>query len=178
MAEYVYPLDQTVLADQNVLLQDSIPCNKGYVIHRNGSGILTLRGIVNNPCARFARYFVEFNGNIAVPEGGTPGEISVALAIDIVKDCSVICAMEEYGKNPEEEMYSSTGYYGRNSRGYVHDPMRNQTTAVPMYSSTMGYSRDGGAKQSMRHDLEMKLANARNEEERQMYMRMMDALER
>ena len=82
MAEYVYPLDQTVTAGQNVLLQDSIPCNRGYVIHRNGSGILTLRGIVNNPCAKFARYFVEFNGNIALPEGGTPGEISVALSID------------------------------------------------------------------------------------------------
>jgi hypothetical protein len=45
------------------------------------------------------------------------------------------------------------------------------------YSSTMGYSRDG-AKQTMRHDLEMKMAGARDEEERQMYMRMMDALER
>lgn len=82
MAEYVYPLDQTVASGNNVLLQDSIPCNKGYVIHRNGSGILTLRGIVNNPCAKFARYFVEFNGNIAVPAGETPGEISLALAID------------------------------------------------------------------------------------------------
>ena len=82
MAEYVYPLDQTIASGNNVLLQDSIPCNKGYVIHRNGSGILTLRGIVNNPCAKFARYFVEFNGNIAVPAGETPGEISVALAID------------------------------------------------------------------------------------------------
>ena len=82
MAEYVYPLDQTVQPGLNVLFQDSIPCNKGYVIHRNGSGILTLRGIVNNPCGRFARYLVEFNGNIAIPEGGTPGEISLALAID------------------------------------------------------------------------------------------------
>jgi hypothetical protein len=82
MAEYVYPLDQTVISGENVLLQDSIPCNKGYVVHRNGSGILTLRGIVNNPCARFARYFVEFNSNIALPADGAPGEISVALAID------------------------------------------------------------------------------------------------
>ena len=82
MAEYVYPLNQTIASGNNVLLQDSIPCNKGYVIHRNGSGILTLRGIVNNPCAKFARYFVEFNGNIAVPAGETPGEISLALAID------------------------------------------------------------------------------------------------
>ena len=82
MAEYVYPLDQTIASGNNVLLQDSITCNKKYVIHRNGSGILTLRGIVNNPCAGFARYFVEFNGNIALPEGGTPGEISLALTID------------------------------------------------------------------------------------------------
>ena len=109
----------------------------------------------------------------------TPDELNrMDKAVDIIKDCSVICAMEEYGKDPEEEMYSSMGYYGRNSRGYVHDPMRN----MPMYSSqqirdSMGrYSRDDGAKQTMRHDLEMKLANARTEEERQMYMRMMDAL--
>ena len=82
MAEYVYNPVQEVEAGQNVLLQDSIPCNRGYVIHRNGSGILTLRGIVNNPCAKFARYKVEFNGNIAIPTGGTAGEISLALAID------------------------------------------------------------------------------------------------
>lgn len=82
MAEYVYNPVQEVEAGQNVLLQDSIPCNRGYVIHRNGSGILTLRGIVNNPCAKFARYKVEFNGNIAIPTGGTVGEISLALTID------------------------------------------------------------------------------------------------
>ena len=81
MAEYVYVASQLVEDGQNVLLQDSIPCNKGYVIHRNGSGILTLRGIVNNPCASFARYKVAFNGNIAIPTGGTAGEISIALAI-------------------------------------------------------------------------------------------------
>ena len=82
MAEYVYNPVQEVEAGQNVLLQDSIPCTRGYVIHRNGSGILTLRGIVNNPCAKFARYKVEFNGNIAIPTDGAAGEISLALAID------------------------------------------------------------------------------------------------
>lgn len=116
----------------------------------------------------------------------TPDELQrMDKAVDIIKDITVICAMEEYGKDPEEEMYSSMGYYGRNSRGYVHDPMRNMPAwssqgrdSMGRYSSTMGYSRDDGAKQTMRHDLEMKLAGARNEEERQMYMRMMDALER
>ena len=82
MAEYVYNPVQEVEAGQNVLLQDSIPCTRRYVIHRNGSGILTLRGIVNNPCSTFARYHVAFNGNIAVPTGGTAGEISLAIAID------------------------------------------------------------------------------------------------
>jgi hypothetical protein len=81
MAEYVYPTLQLVGDGQNVLLQDSIPCNKGYVIHRNGSGLITLRGIVNNPCASFARYKIAFNGNISIPTGGTAGEISIALAI-------------------------------------------------------------------------------------------------
>lgn len=82
MAEYIYVDTQSVNAGQNVILNDSIPCTKGYVTHRNGSGILTLRGIVNNPCARFARYRVSFNANIAVPTGGTVDPISVALAIN------------------------------------------------------------------------------------------------
>lgn len=82
MAEYVeLNGPQTVSAGGNVVLLDSIPCNKGYVIHRNDSGILTLRGKVSNPCQQFARYLVEYHGNIAVPTGGTAGEISLAMAI-------------------------------------------------------------------------------------------------
>lgn len=82
IAEYIQATsDQNVAFGQNLLLIDSIPCNRGYVVHRNGSGILTLRGIVNG-CGCFARYQVVFNGNIAVPEGGTPAAIAVALAID------------------------------------------------------------------------------------------------
>jgi hypothetical protein len=65
-----------------VLLNTSIPCTKGYIFHRNESGIVTLRGIVNNPSGCFARYQVTFNGNIAIPEGGTVGPIAIALAID------------------------------------------------------------------------------------------------
>jgi hypothetical protein len=81
MAEYVYNPVQEVQPNQNVLLQSSIPCNKGYVYHREGSGILTLRGIVNNPTSCFARYQVAFNGNIGVPTDGTVGAIAIALAI-------------------------------------------------------------------------------------------------
>ena len=70
---------QIVQPNQPVLLNTSIGCNKGYVFHRNGSGIVTLKGVTNN-C--FARYKVTFNGNIAIPNGVTVSPISVSLAID------------------------------------------------------------------------------------------------
>ena len=81
MAEFIYNDVQTLQPGASALLNDAIPCNRGYVLHRAGSGILTLRGIVNNPCAKFARYRVSYDGNIAVPEGGTAGEIQLAIAI-------------------------------------------------------------------------------------------------
>lgn len=70
---------QVVQPNQPVLLTTSIPCTKGYVFHRNGSGIVTLKGVTNN-C--FARYQVTFDGNISIPNGGTVSPISVSLAID------------------------------------------------------------------------------------------------
>lgn len=82
MAEFTYNPIQLVQPNQPVILNTSIACNRGYVLHRNESGIVTLRGIVNNPTTCFARYQVTFNANIAIPEGGTVGPIAVALAID------------------------------------------------------------------------------------------------
>ena len=79
MAEFTNNPIQLVQPNQVVTLNTTIGCPKGYVIHREGSGIVTLRGITNN-C--FARYQVTFNGNIAIPEGGTVGPISIAIAID------------------------------------------------------------------------------------------------
>ena len=82
MAEFVYNETQLVQPGASALLNTAIGCNRGYVLHRPGSGILTIRGMVNNPCAGFARYRVSFDGNIAVPEGATAAEIQLALAID------------------------------------------------------------------------------------------------
>lgn len=102
MAEYAYNPIQLVEPNQNVLLNTVIPCNKGYVFHRENSGIVILRGIVNCPQACFARYQVTFNGNIALPEGADVGPISVALAIDgepIQTSRAIItpAAVDEYG---------------------------------------------------------------------------------
>ena len=82
MAEFVYNEVQLVQPSASAVLSDAIGCNKGYVLHRPGSGLLTIRGIVNNPCCRFARYRVMYDGNIAIPTDGTAGEIELALAID------------------------------------------------------------------------------------------------
>jgi hypothetical protein len=82
MAEFAFNPIQLVEPGQNVILDTVIPCNRGYVFHRDQSGIVILRGIVNNACGCFARYQVTFNANIALPVGATVGPISVALAID------------------------------------------------------------------------------------------------
>lgn len=80
MAEYIRNDTQLVQPNQPVLLDTTIGCPNGYVLHREGSGIVTLRGITN--CC-FARYQVTFNGNIGIPDGGTaPAPISIAIAID------------------------------------------------------------------------------------------------
>ena len=81
MAEYVYNEIQLVQPGAAAILDDGIRCNRGLVLHRLGSGILTLRGS-GNACPGFARYRVSYDGNIAVPEGGTAGEIQLALALD------------------------------------------------------------------------------------------------
>lgn len=83
MAEYSNNAIQTIAVNGNaVFTNEPSPCTRGYIIHRDDSGLFTIRGIVNNPCAGFARYVVDFGANIAVPTTGTAGEISVALAID------------------------------------------------------------------------------------------------
>lgn len=80
--EYVYAEQQAVSLNTPVLFRDSIPCRKGYVYHLDGEGIFILRGIVNNQCASFAQYQVTFNGNIAIPEGGTVAPIAVAISVN------------------------------------------------------------------------------------------------
>lgn len=82
MAEFLNNDVQLVQPNQPVILRTSIGCPNGYVYHRPESGIITLRGIVKSSCACFARYQVTFNGNIAIPTGGTAGPISIALALD------------------------------------------------------------------------------------------------
>lgn len=70
---------QTVNANQNVLFTDTPVSGNCSFVHRDGSGLVVLRGITNQ-CR--ARYKVSFGANIAIPTGGTAGEISLAIALD------------------------------------------------------------------------------------------------
>ena len=70
---------QTVELNQNVLFTDTPVCGSCSILHREGSGLVTLRGITNQCRARFK---VFFSGNIALPADGTVEAISLAIAIN------------------------------------------------------------------------------------------------
>ena len=70
---------QTVESNQNVLFTDTVVCGNCSMIHRTGSGLVTLKG---NTTQCRARYRVSFGGNIAIPTGGTVEAISLAIAIE------------------------------------------------------------------------------------------------
>lgn len=82
MAEYLTrDTVETIAVGNAIPFIDSIPCRKGYVYHQSGTGIFVLRGIVNNSCSCFARYNVEFTGNIAIPEEGEVTPIATAIVV-------------------------------------------------------------------------------------------------
>lgn len=83
MAEY-FQRDaiESVALNTPLTFDSSIPCNRGYVYHENGTGNFILRGVVNNACGCFARYQVTFNGNISIPTGGAVTPIATAITVN------------------------------------------------------------------------------------------------
>ena len=79
MAEYTNASIVTVAAGQNVPLTETAAAGKPCIVHREGAGIVTLRGLTNQCKARFR---VSFGGNLAIPTGGAVGAISAALAVN------------------------------------------------------------------------------------------------
>lgn len=80
--EYLANPVQAVALNAPVLMDASIPCTRGYVYHEDGTGIFILRGIVNNACANYVTYQLTFNGNIALPTGGTVAPIAIAITVN------------------------------------------------------------------------------------------------
>lgn len=108
MAEYSANAVQTVNPGESIVFTESpVPCNRGFVRHRDDTGNFLLSGYVPNNggcCCRrnnSANYLVDFGANIAVPTGGTVGAISVAITIDgstIPSSTMIVtpAAVEEY----------------------------------------------------------------------------------
>ena len=78
-AEYLANGVQEIALNAPAIFTASIPCRRGFVYHEDETGIFILRGITDQ-C--FATYQVTFNGNIAIPEGGTVTPIAVAIAVN------------------------------------------------------------------------------------------------
>ncbi len=89
---------QVVGVDQNVLFTETAVSGNCSIMHREGSGIVTLRGMTNQCRARFR---ITFGANIAVPTGETVGPISLAIAVsgEAIPTSSMIetpAAVEEF----------------------------------------------------------------------------------
>lgn len=70
---------QTVNAGSNVVFTNTAVSGNCSIMHREGSGLVTLRGITNQ---RRARFRISFGANIAVPTGGTAGAISLTISVN------------------------------------------------------------------------------------------------
>ena len=79
MAEFTGVFVQQIAANGNAVFSETPVSGSNCIVHREGSGIITLRGMTNQ-CR--ARYKVVFGGNIAIPTGGAVGPISVAIAVE------------------------------------------------------------------------------------------------
>lgn len=71
---------QTVAVNQAVLFTETAVPGNCSMIHREGSGLVGLRGLPNGQFR--ARFLVEFGANIAVPTDETVGPVSLAIAIN------------------------------------------------------------------------------------------------
>ena len=80
MAEFTANALQVVETNQNVLFTDTPISGNCSIIHRDGSGLVTLRGLASNQCR--ARFKVTFGANIAVLTGETAGPISLSITIN------------------------------------------------------------------------------------------------
>ena len=152
MAEYLTrDAVETVALNSPIPFIDSIPCNKGYIYHQSGSGILVLRGVVNNPSCCFARYEVEFTGNISIPEGGAVTPVATAIVVsgesrEGSRSIFTPTAVDEYGNVtsratidvPKGCCFTVSVEY---VNGSVNDPTVTPTPLVNVIDGSLSVSR-------------------------------------
>lgn len=87
MAEYSANAIQIVNPGETVIFTDTpVPCQRGFVRHRDDSGSFLLNGWVpRRSCGcrpASANYLIDFGANISIPTGGTVEAITLGIAID------------------------------------------------------------------------------------------------
>jgi hypothetical protein len=143
-AEYLANASQEVALNAPVLFTASIPCRRGFIYHEDETGVFILRGKTNQ-C--FATYRVTFNGNAAIPTGGTVGPIALALAVNgeprvTSRAIFTPAAVEEYGnltstaiiKVPQGCCFSLSVEY---VNGSVDDPAFVPTPVIDVINSNL-----------------------------------------
>lgn len=70
---------QTVTSNGNVLFTNTAVPGSCSIIHRQGSGLVNLRGVTQQCRSRFR---IAFGANVALSTGATVGPITLALAIE------------------------------------------------------------------------------------------------
>lgn len=148
MAEYLTrDVVENVPLNTPITFIDSIPCNRGNVYH-GGGGIFVLRGKTNN-C--FARYNVEFTGNISIPTGGAVTPIATAIVVsgeERTGSRSVYtpAAVDEYGNVtsratvdvPSGCCFTVSVEY---VNGTVNDPATTPTPLINVIDGSLSISR-------------------------------------
>ena len=96
MAEYTSAAVQTVAAGQNVLLTETAVAGKHCIVHRAGSGIVTLRGLTNQCKARFKISFGANSATATVTPAAVENffNIYIAAFIEVPRGCCVTIAVE------------------------------------------------------------------------------------
>ena len=84
MVEFGYNEDQIIQPGASAILRNIRPCTcrPQKVYHEDMTANVILRGATNCPCANSREFEVSYSCNIAVPTGGTVGEIQAALTLD------------------------------------------------------------------------------------------------
>ena len=88
-AEYSANASQEIPVGGSVIFTESpVPCNCGYIYHRDGSGLFRLanrffRQNIIQGSRRGANYEVSFHANVAVPDGQTVSADGISLAVFI-----------------------------------------------------------------------------------------------
>ena len=149
--EFLYNEVQSVALNTPVLFRASIPCTRGYVYHEDETGNFILRGIVNNQCNCFAHYQVTFNGNIAIPTGGTVTPIAISITVNgeprlTSRAIYTPAAVDEYGnvtstaiiKVPKGCCFSLSVEY---VSGITDDPATTPTPVISVQNANLTIAR-------------------------------------